>query len=232
MRIGVMQPYLFSYIGYFQLINAVDKFILLDTVAFINRGWINRNRIVLNGKEHMIAVPLEKASQNRMIREIRVVADGGWKAKFLKTIYYGYHKCRAFGEVYPLIESILNFGEMQISGLVCRSIEAINAYLGIGTRIVPTSSGYNNDHLHAAEKIIDICRQEGASGYVNPIGGVELYDKEQFREHAIELKFLKTKQLEYRQAAQVFIPNLSIIDVLMNTSRADMPEMLAQYDLL
>ncbi len=227
-----MQPYLFPYIGYFQLINAVDRFILLDSVAFINRGWINRNRIVLNGKEHMIVVPLEKASQNRMIMDIRVAADTGWKAKFLKTIYYGYHKCRHFGEVYPLIESILAFGEMHVSGLVCRSIEAINAYLGIRTTVVPTSSGYNNDHLHAADKIIDICRREGATEYVNPIGGVDLYDKEQFRAHGIELKFLKTKQFQYRQAADVFIPNLSIIDVLMNTSGTDMAGLLAQYDLL
>jgi hypothetical protein len=227
-----MQPYLFPYIGYFQLINAVDRVVRLDSVAFNHRGWITRNRIVLNGREHMIGVPLEKASQNRMIRDIMVVADAGWKTKLLKTIYYGYHKCRHFGEVYPLVESILAFGEMHISGLVRRSIEAINAYLGISTTIVPTSSGYNNDHLHAAEKIIDICRQEGATQYVNPIGGADLYDKEQFREHAIELKFLKTKQLRYPQAADIFIPNLSIIDVLMNTSGADMPGLLAQYELL
>lgn len=232
MKIAVMQPYLFPYLGYFQLIHAVDKFVLLDTVNFINRGWINRNRIMVGGNAHMISVPLRKASQNRIIKDIRVADDQDWQAKFLRTLRHSYHRCPYFAEVYPLIESIVSSAEGHITGLVRHSLAVINAYLGIPTVIVPTAAVYDNDGLKAADKIIDICGQEHAVEYINPIGGTELYDREQFSRRGISLKFLRMNDIRYRQFSATFIPHLSIIDVLMNNSRTEMSGLLSQYELI
>jgi len=232
LKIAIMQPYLFPYIGYFQLINAVDKFVLLDTVNFINRGWINRNRIVVNGKEHMISIPLQKASQNRIIKDLRLAADTAWQVKFMNTLRHSYHRAPNFSEAYPLIEAVISRKETHITDLIRHSITVINDYLGIRTEIIPTSSDYHNYELKGAHKILDICTKEGADEYINPIGGMELYDRGQFSRQAIKLNFLRTKAIRYRQTADPFIPNLSIIDVLMNNSRTETIDLLTQFELV
>jgi hypothetical protein len=232
MKIAVMQPYLFPYLGYFQLVNAVDKFIILDTVHYINRGWINRNRILLNGKEHLFTIPLHRASQNRLIKDIALSPDGGWRRKLLRTINLGYARSPYFATVFEMIVHILQLSETHISGLACRSLLAINEYLGIRTTVVPTSTRYENDALKAEKKILDICRKEGAQCYINPVGGVDLYDTEMFRKHDITLQFIKMHPVKYQQRSDCFVPDLSIIDVLMNNSAAEVGTMLTQYELV
>ena len=232
MKLAIMQPYLFPYIGYFQLINAVDKFVLLDTVNFITRGWINRNRIIVNGQEHMFSVPLKHASQNLIIKDICLAADTAWQEKFMNTLRHSYHRAVNFTEAYSLIEAIIDSAGTHITDLIRHSLAVINDYLGLSTQIIPTSSGYHNDTLKAAHKILDICNQEGADEYINPIGGMELYDREEFSRQGIRLHFLKTNAMRYHQTAEPFIPHLSIIDVLMNNSRADTINLLSQYELV
>ncbi|MDR6194877.1 WbqC family protein [Siphonobacter sp. SORGH_AS_0500] len=101
MTLAIMQPYLFPYIGYFQLLNAVDKFVIYDDVAFINRGWINRNSILNNGKAQLFTVPLKEASQNKLIHEISIDTDQKWRDKLLKTIQQNYKKAPHFAAVFP-----------------------------------------------------------------------------------------------------------------------------------
>ncbi|MDQ3534602.1 MAG: WbqC family protein, partial [Bacteroidota bacterium] len=122
MRIAIMQPYLFPYIGYFQLINAVDKFVLLDDVNFINKGWINRNKLLINGKSCYFTVPLEKASQNKLIKDILIASDANWKGKLLKSIELAYKKAPHFGQIYTLVEKIIYSNYKTISELVHQSI--------------------------------------------------------------------------------------------------------------
>ncbi|MGA0558486.1 WbqC family protein [Larkinella sp. VNQ87] len=232
MTIAIMQPYFLPYIGYLQLVKAVDKFILYDDVAFINRGWINRNRLLVNGKDHLFTVPLKDASQNKRIREVELGDDPKWRAKLLKTIEQAYRKAPFYTTVYPLLEKIVNLEVRTIAELVEGSLRELNDYLGIRTEIVPSSTVYGNDDLKAQERILDICLREKASRYINPIGGQELYDRQRFASEGIELFFIQSKRVEYPQFKNEFVPWLSIADVLMFNDVPAVQQMLDAYELV
>jgi hypothetical protein len=231
MKLAIMQPYFFPYIGYFQLINAVDKFVIYDDVNYINKGWINRNNVLVSGAPHLIQVPLIAASQNRLINEIEIVDDEKWKTKLLKTIYQSYSKAPFFQPVYSLIESILGNEIRKISELNVASIISICEYIGIKTEIVVSSTIYNSKHLKGQERILDICEQEKASTYINPPGGKDLYDREVFLQSGIDLQFLQPKIAIYNQFKNEFIPWLSIIDLMMHLENKELKNHLKQFQL-
>lgn len=226
-----MQPYLFPYIGYFQLINSVDKFVLLDDVNFINKGWINRNKILINGKATWLTFPLENASQNKLIKDIRVVADFKWQSKILKTVEQAYKKAPSFQDVFPIISQIITSEQKLISDIIYSSLLQFSEYLNIDTYLVASSIIYNNRHLKAQDKIIDICQQELAGQFINPAGGKSLYDKEAFKQRQISLKFIKPAISDYRQQTSGFVPGLSMIDVLMFNNKEQVRQMLQHYTL-
>ena len=227
-----MQPYFYPYIGYFQLINAVDKFILLDDVNYIKRGWVNRNKINVDNKESLFVVPLEKPSQNKLIKDTYLKDDKKCKDKILKTIEFSYKKSPYFTDCFSIVKkSILN-EEKNLSLFILESIKDVCNYLDIKTEIEPSSSVYLNSHLKSSKKIIDICIQEKATKYINPIGGIELYSKDDFKNHGIELSFLKTKDIIYKQFGSEFIPYLSVIDLMMFNSPSEIRKMLEGYDLI
>lgn len=232
MTLAIMQPYFLPYIGYMQLMKAVDAFVLYDDVAFINRGWINRNKLLINGQEYLFTVPLKDASQNKRINEVHLADDPKWRSKLLKTIEQGYRKAPYYGTVMPLTEKIINFTTDSIADLIHFSLLELNQYLGLTTRLITSSSIYNNTDLKAQERILDICRQENATGYINPIGGLELYDKPIFAEAGISLNFLKAKRVEYPQFKNEFIPWLSILDILMFNDVATVGTLLDEYELV
>ncbi|GAB3257047.1 WbqC family protein [Larkinella harenae] len=232
MTIAIMQPYFLPYIGYLQLMNTVDKFIFYDDVAFINRGWVNRNRILVNGKDHLITVPLKDASQNKRIGDIGLSDDPKWRSKLLQTVGQSYRKAPFYATVYPILEKIVNLEARTIADLVRESFVLLNDYLGIQTEIVPSSERYQNDHLKAQERILDICRQEKADRYINPIGGMELYDRPLFADAGIELFFIQSKRVEYPQFQNEFVPWLSIVDVLMFNDVPTVKQMLNEFELV
>lgn len=232
MRIAVMQPYLLPYLGYFQLIAAVNKFILLDDVHYINRGWINRNRILVNSKSTYITIPLNKASQSRLIKDISIQQETNWQTKILKTIELAYRKAPYYYSVYPIIEKIIKCNENEVSKFIYHSLLQIIAYLDIKTEIIASSVIYKNSELIAQNKIIDICLQEKATDYINPLGGIELYNTEKFKEEKIQLHFIKSHLPEYRQFNAEFIPALSIIDLLMFNSKAAVQNYIEEYELI
>ena len=215
MKLAVMQPYFFPYIGYFQLIAAVDKFVVYDDVNYIKRGWINRNNILINGVATLIQVPLSGASQNKLINEVEILNEAKWKIKLLRTIELNYKKAPLFRAVYDLIQTEINNGHTHIAGLNAESTKAVCKYLGINTQIISSSSHYQNKHLSGQDRILDICKIENAGRYINPIGGMELYDRALFKENNIELNFLQSSAISYSQFNNLFAPYLSIIDVLM-----------------
>lgn len=227
-----MQPYIFPYIGYLQLINAVDKFIIYDDVNFIVRGWINRNRILVNNKEHMFTIPLQDSSQNKLIKDINISNDTLWKSKFLKTIEQSYKNSPYFYEVFGLISNIISIKENSISKLIYHSIVKINQFLGIKTDVEESSSVYNNSHLKNQERIIDICNAENATEYINPIGGTQIYSVDLFEKNNIKLFFLKTKPIRYRQFKNDFTESLSVIDIMMFNSCDKIREYLNEYELV
>lgn len=237
MTLAIMQPYFLPYIGYMQLMNAVDTFVLYDDVAFINRGWVNRNRLLINGKEHLFTVPLKDASQNKRINEVHLADDPKWRSKLLKTIEQGYRKAPCYQTVMPLTEKIINFTTDSIADLIHFSLVELSQFIGITTRLVQSSTIYNNGELKAQERILDICQQENAQRYINPIGGTELYDKPTFDQAGIELNFIKSNKVDYAQFSRgdgrnEFVPWLSIIDILMFNDIATVRTMLDAYELV
>jgi len=232
MKLAVMQPYLFSYIGYFQLINSVDKFVILDDVNYIMKGWINRNRILVNGKGYMFTFPLKKVTQNKKIFEFEFATDIPWVPRFLKTIEYNYKKAPFFNDTIKIIENIFSIKETNLSKWLTYQIKILCNYLEIGTEIIETSRIYNNQFLKAQEKIIDICKKEKASTYINSIGGTDLYQPEAFSEIGCELKFLKSHLIEYNQFNKQFVPFLSIIDVMMFNDIVSIKKLLNKFELI
>ena len=231
MKIGIMQPYFFPYLGYWQLMNAVDKYVVYDDVNYIKGGWINRNHILLNGKPHLINLFLKGSSPYKMINEIEVTHGSG-DTKLLKTISMYYSKAKYYNDVFPLIQEIINNPETVLSAYLVDSFKIINRYLGIGTEIILSSALKKDCSLKGEEKVIHICKILNADEYYNAIGGMELYSRERFQENGIKLSFLKTDEIAYPQFNHEFVPNLSIIDVMMFNSKGEIKEILGKFSLI
>jgi hypothetical protein len=232
MKVAIMQPYFLPYIGYFQLINAVDKFVIYDDVNYINRGWVNRNQVLINGKPSMITVPLKEASQNKLIKEIEVSTDEKWKVKMLRTIELSYKKAPFFSEVFLLVQTILNSDYQTIAQLNLTSIKLVCKYLAIDTTLEVSSKKYDNKDLSGQQRILDICSKEGAKHYINPIGGIELYESAYFNESNITINFLKSNPVIYNQLGNEFVPWLSILDVMMYNGREKTNSLLNNFSLV
>ena len=232
MTLAIMQPYFLPYLGYYALLNAVDKFVLYDDVNFINRGWINRNRILVGGKEHLFTVLLQNASQNKLIHEVKLSPDAAWRKKLLKTISQSYRKAPQYKTVFPLLEDIINDSSEDIASYCYQSLTKTADHLSIKTEIVPSSRHYGNAALKGQDRILDICRQEKADHYINPINGQELYDKTRFKEYGITLSFIKAKPRIYPQFKNEFVPWLSVVDALMFNSGAEIHDLLQEFELI
>jgi hypothetical protein len=222
-----MQPYLFPYIGYFQLINKVDRFIFLDDVNFINKGWINRNRLLFDKKVNYFSVPLSKASQNNHICKMEISADTLWRSKLEKSIHQSYSKAQYFNQVFDLISPVIFNDNIMIGEMAKESIIKIINYLSITTDLIPTSAIYKNQQLKGEARIIDICKKEGSSNYINLPGGQNLYNVHNFALSGIKITFIDVLLPVYPQFSSKFEPGLSIIDVLMHNSPSQVLEMLA-----
>src|SRR4051794_29590986 len=183
MKLAVMQPYFLPYIGYFQLMAAVDRFVIFDDVSFINRGWVNRNRILIGGKDHMMTVPLKGASQNLQIRQLDVAGDLPWRTKLLRSVEQAYKRAPYFDETWPLACEIVDCAEQNLAAYLAHGLVAVRQWLGIECEMVMSSAVYGNGDLKGEARIRDICRREGATEYFNLPGGKSLYDAATFQEH-------------------------------------------------
>ena len=229
MNLAVMQPYLFPYIGYWQLVDAVDIFVIYDDVNFIKRGYISRNNILQNQKAQLFTLELIGASQNKKINEISV---GNNSKKLLKTIKQNYSKAPFFNDVFQVLDEILNNEEKELSKFLGFSLVKIAKYLNIDTKFLYSSDIKNDKTFKAQDRLIEMSKILNATGYINSIGGIELYDKEIFSQNDIHLSFLKAHEISYKQFNNEFVPNLSIIDIMMFTSIDEMKKMLDEYELI
>lgn len=224
-----MQPYFFPYIGYFQLINAVDVFVVYDDVNFIKQGWITRNSILVDKKKYNFILQVESASSFKKINDITL---GKNNTKLLKTIEQEYKKAPYFSIVFPIINEILSSNENNLSKFLIFSLRKIADYIQIDTVFRISSEIDKNDELKGQYKVIAICKQLKATNYINAIGGKELYDKISFNQHQILLSFIKTEPIQYSQFDNDFIPWLSIIDVIMFNSIEETKLLLNKYELV
>lgn len=255
MKLGIMQPYFFPYVGYFQLIDSVDKFIIYDNLNYIKEGWMNKNKILKKNSDPLyIIVPLEKKSSYKKCNEIKISKNKTWKKKMIKTIYFNYKKAPYFEDIFPLIEDIINFDTEYLTQLNSKSIIDICNFLEIDTRIdntvtysskledklsfpaedLPTHfKEYElNNYVRKVIRVFEICKFEKSSVFINAIGGKELYHREEFNRNDLAVFFINTHDIIYSQQSPVFFPNLSIIDVLMNCGKAYTQELIKEYSLI
>lgn len=231
MKIGIMQPYFLPYIGYWQLLNLVDKYVLYDNIEFTKKGWIHRNRFLNNGTDVLVSLPLKKDSDYLDVRE-RYISDSFDRKVFLKRIDTYYHRAPYFKEVYPLIQDIIVFEKDNLFEYIEHSIQLICEYLDIKTEIIISSTLQYDNSKKGQDKVLAICQELNATEYYNAIGGMTLYDVNEFQRNGIILKFLKADFIEYEQFKNEFISNLSILDVLMFNAKDTVKDYLGKYTLI
>lgn len=232
MKIGIMQPYFFPYIGYWQLLNAVDKYVIYDDVNYIKGGWINRNRILVNNAPSYFNLPMQGASPNKLINEVSVNQDRRIINKNLRILMAAYSKAPMFSDVFPVIEKILLCGEGDVASYLTVSIRIICDYLNISTELIVSSDLDKDCNLKGEDKVLEICQILGATDYYNAIGGKGLYSFEKFTEKGIKLHFVQSNEICYKQFDDVFYKDLSIIDILMFNPKKVISKMLNDYMLI
>ncbi len=230
-KIGIMQPYFFPYIGYWQLLAAVDRYVVYDDVNYIKGGWIARNNILLNGAKHLITLPLDNPSPFKIINEIAITNNMKAREKIVRTIKNAYLRAPYFNLIIPIVENLIMYSKT-IAELNYNAIIRICDYLGIETEIIVSSNLDKNNGLKGEEKVIHIVKKLGGNTYYNAIGGRELYDRKNFAKEGIKLSFIKTGDVTYQQFNNNPVSGLSIIDVLMFNSVEEVKQMLEIFDLV
>lgn len=230
MVLAAHQPYFIPYLAYWQLIGAVDHFLIADDYAFMKQGWINRNRILVNGKPNYFRIEVNGQSSYRYINKTELLPIS--VEDKMKTVYMAYHKAPFYAEGSRLIEEILSFPELNLSKFLSNSIFKICDYLGIDTAISYTSEIPGNNSFHLEQRIYDFCKAHGAEVYVNAIGGQDLYHFDEFRQHGIKLRFINSSHPEYKQFGDDFVGHLSILDAIMFNSKEELQWMLKQYTFI
>lgn len=230
---AVMQPYLFPYIGYYQLMDIVDCFIVYDNIEFTKKGWIHRNRILMNGEPGYITVNLEKGSDYLMVNERKIspvyVKE---RRRVLAKIEANYKNAPFFEEIMPFVRQCLEYDESNLFDYILYSIRQVNAYLGIDTEIVISSKIPIDHTLRNKHKLWAISKELEISEYINPIGGMDLYNKKEFAENGVNLQFHQSSLSPYTQVGTCeFAPALSIIDMLMNIGREGVVHNLKDFKL-
>ena len=228
MRLAIMQPYLFPYLGYLQLIHAVDEFVIYDDVNYIKRGWINRNNILNQGQSQLITLEVSGGSQNSLINQVRVGAN---RKRFLENIRHSYARAPQFKEVYPLIEKILLQNESNLALYLATGLYSVCEYLGLDPVWHMSSDIEKDESLRGQDKIVSICESLGASHYINLPGGRNLYDVVMFYEKGIRLSFIESMPVIYPQFGGDAVPGLSIIDVMMFNDLEQCRRLLSEYRL-
>jgi hypothetical protein len=232
-KTAIMQPYFLPYIGYWQLIDSVDEFVVYDNIEFTKKGWFNRNRILDGDHDRLFTIPIKKDSDYLDVVERFVSSDAEKEnIRTLRIIQTTYRKAPYYTEVYPIIENCFMHDGNNLFEYIHHTIREICEYLKIDTKITISSTLPINHELRAEQKVLAICKALNADVYINAIGGVELYDRTEFAKNGLELKFIKSKLIEYPQFGQPFVPWLSIIDVLMFNGKEKTRQMLQDYELV
>lgn len=231
MTLGIMQPYFLPYIGYWQLLASVDRFVLYDNVKYTKKGWINRNRFLRSGAEAVFTLPLKRGSDFLNIAD-RVLADDFDPDTILNPLRETYRKAPFFEQAFSVVEKMVAASPRNLFEYLYKSIEGIATYLDIQTSLLVSSTIHIDQQLKADRKVLAICDALRATRYINSVGGRQLYSVAAFAEHGVELKFLQPRVITYRQFGEPFVPSLSIVDVMMFNSKEAVRAMLGEYDLV
>lgn len=228
-----MQPYFLPYIGYFQLIRAVDEFIVYDNIQFSKKGWFHRNRMLQNGKDEYFSLTLKKDSDFLDVRDRRLSET--WPAdreKILRKIKENYRKAPHFEMVYPITEQIFHFPDNHLFNFILFSLQSVCSYLEIATPLTVSSTLAIDHSLKSQDKVIALVKAAGGDIYLNPIGGFDLYDPAGFKAQGLTLQFHKARPFSYPQYGNEFVPWLSVLDLMMFNSREQITGWLDNFDII
>lgn len=225
---AVMQPYLFPYIGYYQLVKSSDEFVIYDDVNYIKGGYINRNNILVSGCSQRFTLPIVGASPNKKISELYF--DTGAK-KILKTIEQSYRKAPHFDTVFDIVNHVLLDDDRRVVNIAGKSISIIFDYLNIEKSIRVSSDIPIDKSLGAQDRLIEMSKFLKCDKYVNSPGGKRLYDETYFRDNGVKLMFINCLSSEYNQKTNNFVPYLSMLDILMWCSKDEVIKLLNEYEL-
>lgn len=233
MRLAIMQPYLLPYLGYWQLLNAVDCFVVYDNIQYTKRGWINRNRFLQNGEPETFSIPLKKGADYLDIGQ-RYLVDDARKhiGKLIRRISEAYRKAPYFEETMPIVHSALGCEQTNLFDFLFATLLAVSEHLAIGTRILVSSSIDMDHSLKGQERVIATVEALGGDEYLNPPGGKELYHGPDFAVRGLSLRFLEPELAPYPQLSASFVSHLSIVDVLMFNGREKTRRMLDDYAII
>ena len=223
-----MQPYLFPYIGYFQLINVVDCFVFYNDVDYIQRGWINRNRILINKEPKYFTISVKKSSLGTAIKDVYIVDFNSWKKTFLTTLSQNYKKAKNFDFTFKLLQDYFMNREFEkIDDFSISSIKFICNILNIQTNFVRSSELNIDKRFAKEEKLEYIINSLGGKSIFLPPGSKELY--QQWNPEGISKHTLSMPDLKYYQNMGSFVDNLSIIDILMHNSLDETIELIKNF---
>lgn len=228
MKLGIMQPYFLPYLGYWQLMAAVDKYVVYDDVNYIKGGWINRNNYLVQGQKKLVTFSLNGASPNKLINSLSIKDTF---SSFLGLLYSNYKKAPNYDIIMGLTKSIIEFDKSSLSLFIFNSIKEITKYLDIKTELLLSSTIHKDNTLKGQDKVLQICKLLNADEYYNAIGGQKLYDRKVFENNQLKLKFVNPKLTPYKQFSNEFVEGLSILDVLMFNPKERVKEMLLEYEL-
>lgn len=231
MTLGIMQPYFLPYIGYWQLLSAVDRFVVYDNIQYTKQGWVNRNRFLRNGADAQFTLPLRRGSALLDIAD-RAIADDFDPGSLLRPLASAYRKAPYYAEVFPVVESIVAAPHRNLFDYLLHGIVVTADHLGIRTPILASSKVAIDHGLKSERKVVALCQALGETRYLNPIGGRELYSRSVFAASGIDLQFVQSRPIAYRQFGDAFVPALSIVDVLMFNAKDAVQRMLCEYDLV
>ena len=233
LRAAIMQPYFLPYIGYWQLLHAVDVFVVYDDIQYTKKGWINRNRMLSEGKDVVFSLPLAKDSDFLDIRDRRLAPNFEIeREKLLRRFEASYRRAPYFQEGMALLRDCLSHADSNAFRFLHHSILSVAGYLDISTPIVVSSTLGIDRALRSQDRVIATCLALGAGEYINPIGGTTLYDPTVFLSHGITLRFQKVLPYEYEQVSRTgFVPHLSILDWIMHLPSEKIREHLPKMEL-
>lgn len=214
MRLAIMQPYLFPYLGYFALAAAVDRFVFLDDAQFIKQGWINRNRWWVSGGIDYFTVPVTGVGEHTPIDEVRVHPRGPWRRKLAISFEQSYARAPCRPAAASLLREVLDAGDEGIAALARRSVQATCRVLGIAPRFIDSSRSYGNGQLRGEARVLDICHREGATEYLNLPGGRALYDPARFAAIGVQLRFIRPWRRAWTRGGLPEDSSLSVLDAL------------------
>lgn len=231
--VAVMQPYVFPYLGYFSLLQACDRFVFYDDVQHMPRGWIHRNRILIQGAAHTFTVPLAQAHQSDRIDALRTHDLAAFRSHFLKQLTAAYRRAPQFEPTYAWVQEVLDLGSDSMAELAMRSVRLAAERLGIERPFVRSSQAFGATHgLPRAERLAAITRALGGRRYVNSPGGRALYRAADFAPFGVALRFVQPALTPYAQTGSTgFVPGLSIIDALMHLPLREVAAQVQAYAL-